>query len=57
MNSHQDSTYKVIFNELKKATESKRTVYTISTESQNIKELRRLSDQLNRPQPSTYSFS
>lgn len=48
--------YSVVFKKMNQIKESK-TIYSISNESKNIKELRKLSQQLNNPQPVTYSFS
>jgi len=56
MTKQVSENYSAVFTKLNELKQTK-TVYSISTESQNIQELRKLSNQLNTPTPVTYSFT
>ncbi|MDK7664393.1 MULTISPECIES: hypothetical protein [Cytobacillus] len=56
MEKNKDFSYSVVFNKMSEIKESN-TIYTIGKESRNIQELRKLSNQLNKPQVTSYSFS
>lgn len=54
MNNLTTKNYSVVFKHLEQIKETK-TVYSIGSETQNIKELRKLSNQLRTPKPISYS--